>query len=149
MGNQIRNAQINKDREQQRELQQQQQAQQGKAQAANKANDTGSAFRTHMSNAGPLDQQDEYQSLESANSAYNAAEAADAVGDTAGAAGYMNVAQKAANRAVSFGEHNRPLLPVSLQAQASPIESFKAPDKGNGSGSSGESNRPTSGSNIE
>lgn len=47
-----------------------------------------------MSNAGPLDQQDEYQSLESANSAYNAAEAADAVGDTAGAAGYMNVAQR-------------------------------------------------------
>ncbi|HGU0577193.1 TPA: hypothetical protein ACG65Z_005006, partial [Escherichia coli] len=117
--------------------------QQGKAQAANKANDTGSAFRTHMSNAGPLDQQDEYQSLESANSAYNAAEAADAVGDTAGAAGYMNVAQKAANRAVSFGEHNRPLLPISLQAQASPIESFKAPDKGNGSGSSGGSSSPT------
>lgn len=47
-----------------------------------------------MSNAGPLDQQDEYQSLESANSAYSAAEAADAVGDTAGAAGYMDVAQK-------------------------------------------------------
>ncbi|EMK9950471.1 TPA: DotA/TraY family protein [Escherichia coli] len=139
MGNQIRNAQINKDREQQRELQQQQQAQQGKALAANKANDTGSAFRTHMSNAGPLDQQDEYQSLESANSAYHAAEAADAIGDTAGAAGYMNVAQKAANRAVSFGEHNRPLLPVSLQAQASPIESFKAPEKGSGSGSSGGS----------
>ncbi|MHB0638436.1 DotA/TraY family protein, partial [Escherichia coli] len=117
----------------------QQQAQQGKALAANKANDTGSAFRTHMSNAGPLDQQDEYQSLESANSAYHAAEAADAIGDTAGAAGYMNVAQKAANRAVSFGEHNRPLLPVSLQAQASPIESFKAPEKGSGSGSSGGS----------
>lgn len=54
MGNQIRNAQINKDREQQRELQQQQQAQQGKAQAINRANDTGSAFRTHMSNAGHL-----------------------------------------------------------------------------------------------
>ena len=85
MGNQLRNAQINKDREQQRELQQQQRLNRGKAQAANKANDTGSAFRTHMSNAGPLDQQDEYQSLESANSAYNAAEAADAVGDTAGA----------------------------------------------------------------
>lgn len=63
MGNQIRNAQINKDREQQRELQQQQQAQKGKAQAANKANDTGSAFRTHMSNAGPLEQQDEYHFL--------------------------------------------------------------------------------------
>ncbi|EHS4771765.1 hypothetical protein KV614_004067, partial [Salmonella enterica] len=91
----------------------------------------------------PLDQQDEYQSLESANSAYNAAEAADAVGDTAGAAGYMNVAQKAANRAVSFGEHNRPLLPINLQAQASPIESFKAPDKGNGGGSSGGSSSPT------
>ncbi len=96
LGNQIRNGQMNKDREQQRELQQQQQVQQGKAQASSRSSDTGSAFRTHMSNAGPLDQQDEYQSLESANSAYSAAEAADAVGDTAGAAGYMDVAQKAA-----------------------------------------------------
>lgn len=87
LGNQIRNGQMNKDREQQRELQQQQQVQQGKAQASGRATKTGSAFRTHMSNAGPLDQQDEYQSLESANSAYSAAEAADAVGDTAGAAG--------------------------------------------------------------
>ncbi|HAZ3643141.1 TPA: DotA/TraY family protein, partial [Escherichia coli] len=86
LGNQIRNGQMNKDREQQRELQQQQQVQQGKAQASGRATKTGSAFRTHMSNAGPLDQQDEYQSLESANSAYSAAEAADAVGDTAGAA---------------------------------------------------------------
>lgn len=97
-----------------------------------------------MSNAGPLDQQDEYQSLESANSAYNAAGAADAVGDTAGAAGYMNVAQKAANRAVSFGEHNRPLLPVNLQGKASPIESFKAPGKNDGGGSSGGSDQSSS-----
>lgn len=51
----------------------------------------------------------------------------------------MNVAQKAANRAVSFGEDNRQLLPINLQAQASLIESFKAPDKGNGGGSSGDS----------
>lgn len=68
--------------------------------------------------------------LESANSAYNAAEAADAVGDKAGAAGYMNVAQKAADRAVSFGEHNRPLLPVSLQAQASPLKALRLQIKG-------------------
>lgn len=136
LGNQIRNGQMNKDREQQRELQQQQQIQQGKAQASSRANNTGSAFRTHMSNAGPLDQQDEYQSLESANSAYNAAEAADAVGDSVGAAGYMDVAQKAANRAVSFGDHNRPLLPLNLQSKASPIESFKAPGKSDGGGSS-------------
>lgn len=136
LGNQIRNGQMNKDREKQRELQQQQQVQQGKAQASNRANDTGSTFRTHMSNAGPLDQQDEYQSLESANSAYNAAEAADAVGDAVGAAGYMDVAQKAANRAVSFGEHNRPLLPLNLQSKASPIESFKVPGKSDGGGSS-------------
>ncbi len=130
MGNQLRNAQINKDREQQRELQQHQQAQQGKAQAANKANDTGSAFRTHMSNAGPLDQQDEYQSLESASSAYNAAEAADAVGDKAGAAGlYECSSKRLLTGAVSFGEHNRPLLPINLQAQASSIENFKAPDR--------------------
>ncbi|NJB04152.1 DotA/TraY family protein, partial [Escherichia coli] len=143
LGNQIRNGQMNKDREQQRELQQQQQVQQGKAQASSRASDTGSAFRTHMSNAGPLDQQDEYQSLESANSAYSAAEAADAVGDTAGAAGYMDVAQKAANRAVSFGEHNRPLLPLNLQSKASPIESFKTPGKGDGGGSSGGSEEPS------
>lgn len=51
----------------------------------------------------------------------------------------MNVAQKAANRAVSFGEHNRPLLSISSQAQASPIESFKAPEKESGGGSSGGS----------
>ncbi|EDK9418124.1 hypothetical protein GHO67_13065 [Salmonella enterica] len=146
LGNQIRNGQLNKDREQQRELQQQQQIQQGKAQASRRANDTGSTFRTHMSNAGPLDQQDEYQSLESANSAYNAAEAADAVGDSVGAAGYMDVAQKAANRAVSFGEHNRPLLPLSLQSKASPIESFKAPgNKGGGD----DKDSSTSGSSIE
>ncbi|MBE5212575.1 DotA/TraY family protein [Pectobacterium sp. A535-S3-A17] len=144
LGNQVRNAQINSDREQQRELQQQQQAQQRNAQAVNKANDTGSAFRTHMSNAGPLDQQDEYQSLESANSAYNAAEAAEAVGDKAGASGYMDVAQKAANRAVSFGEHNRPLLPINLQAKASPIESFNVSDKGKGGGSSGGSDKSSS-----
>lgn len=143
LGNQIRNGQMNKDREQQRELQQQQQVQQGKAQASSRSSDTGSAFRTHMSNAGPLDQQDEYQSLESANSAYSAAEAADAVGDTAGAAGYMDVAQKAANRAVSFGEHNRPLLPLNLQSKASPIESFKTPGKGDGGGSSGGSEEPS------
>lgn len=145
LGNQIRNGQMNKDREQQRELQQQQQVQQGKAQASSRASDTGSAFRTHMSNAGPLDQQDEYQSLESANSAYSAAEAADAVGDTAGAAGYMDVAQKAANRAVSFGEHNRPLLPVNLQGKASPIESFKTPGKGDRGGSSGGDSSPKEG----
>ncbi|EHG0016248.1 DotA/TraY family protein [Salmonella enterica subsp. enterica serovar Magwa] len=146
LGNQIRNGQLNKDREQQRELQQQQQIQQGKAQASRRANDTGSTFRTHMSNAGPLDQQDEYQSLESANSAYNAAEAADAVGDSVGAAGYMDVAQKAANRAVSFGEHNRPLLPLSLQSKTSPIESFKAPgNKGGGD----DKDSSTSGSSIE
>ncbi len=49
----------------------------------------------------------------------------------------MDVAQKAANRAVSFGEHNRPLLPLNLQSKASPIESFKTPGKGDGGGSSG------------
>ncbi|WP_033576557.1 DotA/TraY family protein [Dickeya chrysanthemi] len=144
LGNQVRNAQINKDREQQRELQQQQQAQQGKIQATNKANDTASTFRTHMSNAGPLDQQDEYQSLESANSAYNAAEAAEAVGDTEGAAGYMDVAQKAANRAVSFGEHNRPLLPINLQSKGTPIENFNVPDKGNGGGTSDGNDKSSS-----
>lgn len=82
-------------------------------------------------------------------SAYNAAEAAEDVGDTAGAAGYMDVAQKAANRAVSFSEHNRPLLPQNLQSKGTPIENFKAPDKGNSGGSSGDSNNPTSGSNIK
>ena len=44
--------------------------------------------------------------------------------------GYMNVAQKAANRAVSFGEHNRPLLPINLQAQASPMKALRLQIKG-------------------
>ncbi|ECJ5874540.1 hypothetical protein FNN77_20070, partial [Salmonella enterica subsp. salamae] len=72
--------------------------------------------------------------------------AADAVGDSVGAAGYMDVAQKAANRAVSFGEHNRPLLPINLQSKASPIESFKDPgNKGGGD----DKDSSTSGSSIE
>ncbi|WP_407579542.1 DotA/TraY family protein [Citrobacter koseri] len=139
-GNMARNMQMNKDRSRQEELQKQQQETQGKAQAANKASQTGSAFRMHMSNAGQLDQQGEYQTLETANSAYNAAEAADAVGDTGAAAGYRDVAEKAANRAVAFGEHNRALLPSALQTNASSdgvsIDIAKMQGS-NGSGTSG------------
>ncbi|MEC5343169.1 DotA/TraY family protein [Brenneria populi] len=140
LGNQKKS---NDQQKQQQELMRQQKQQDGQKQASNRARETGSSFRTHMSNAGPLDQQNEYQSLETANSAYNAAEAAEEVGDTAGAAGYMDVAQKAANRAVSFGEHNRPLLPQNLQSKGTPIENFKAPDKGGSNGSSGGSEEPS------
>ncbi len=56
---------------------------------------------------------------------------------------YQELVRTFPNRAVSFGEHNRPLLPLNLQSKASPIESFKTPGKGDGGGSSGGSEEPS------
>lgn len=89
-----------------------------------RAQSSASSFRGHMSSAGNLDQQNEFQSLQTANTAFEASEAAGAVGDTGAASSYMNVAQQAANRAVSFNPDNKSILPKQLADNAKPIENF-------------------------
>lgn len=114
-----------------------------KSQSSEKANSAASTFRGHMSSAGPLDKQDEYQSLETAHSANNAADAAESVGDTAGANGYKDMAQKAANRVASFDPDGkkglRSLLPKELDEKAEVDPNFGSDIKNFGGGSDNKS----------
>lgn len=102
------------------------QANESSARVAGRAQSSSAAFRGHMSSAGNLDQQNEYQSLQTANTAFEASEAASAAGDEAGASSYMGVAQKAADRAVSFNSDNKSILPKPLADNAKPIENFNS-----------------------
>lgn len=104
------------------------------ASKAGAAQKSGDAFRTHMNSAGPLDQQDETQTRQTAESAFNAANDFSANGETEKASAHMDVATKAADRAVSFNPSNKELLPKGLQEGATPINDFKpstsSPNKG-------------------
>ncbi|ECE0793765.1 hypothetical protein GK48_27780 [Salmonella enterica subsp. diarizonae] len=96
-----------------------------------------------------MDQQDETQIRKTAETAYNAAQATHDMGEHQGYSECMDVAQKAADRAVSFDPANKDLLPGDLGKTAKPIEGFNMLGKG-GSDSSGEADtKPTSGSNIK
>lgn len=139
LGNAIRGGQLNRMNDADKQARMKAEAGSAAAAIGSRAQSSATAFRGHMSSAGNLDQQNEYQSLQTANTAFEASEAASAAGDDGAASNYMGVAQKAADRAVSFNPDNKAVLPKPLADNAKPIENF------NGGGSKGK-DEPNTGS---